>query len=167
MSATALRFKMPTENLSDKRMSKFKNKGKEPTVSWASILTIFILLTIQSLIFWYSHRISACRNCVTAELRSVLSFEKLKGLRVSWREEILHPWEMKNLSHQSLTRTMNRCWLIFFLLIRPHIIAGLLQLAVFIKVICTTIEEIVANVNTDCPEKQRNGCQAARSSYKC
>lgn len=39
--ASALSVKMPTENLSDKRMSKFKNKGKEPTVSCASVLAIF------------------------------------------------------------------------------------------------------------------------------
>uniref|UniRef100_A0A673HME4 Importin subunit alpha n=1 Tax=Sinocyclocheilus rhinocerous TaxID=307959 RepID=A0A673HME4_9TELE len=90
---------MPTENLTDKRMSKFKNKGKEPTVS--------------------------C--CV--ELR--------KAQRV---ESILKRRNISSNSHVYNT-------------LETHCFY-------FVKVTSATIQEIVANVNRDCPEKQRQGCQA-------
>uniref|UniRef100_A0A671R8F2 Importin subunit alpha n=1 Tax=Sinocyclocheilus anshuiensis TaxID=1608454 RepID=A0A671R8F2_9TELE len=98
---------MPTENLSDKRMSKFKNKGKEPTKM-------------------RDRRIAEC-----VELRKahkVESIMKRRNISSVGDEEPLSPED----------NTDNK------------------------QVISETIQEIVANVNGECPEKQRQGCQAAR-----
>ncbi|KAI2659821.1 Importin subunit alpha-5 [Labeo rohita] len=97
---------MPTENLSDKRMSKFKNKGKEPTKM-------------------RDRRIAEC-----VELRKAHRVESiLKKRNISLGDE-------EPLSPEYNTDNA--------------------------QVITATIQEIVANVNSDCPEKQRQGCQAAR-----
>ncbi|XP_048031712.1 importin subunit alpha-8 [Megalobrama amblycephala] len=98
---------MPTENLSDKRMSKFKNKGKEPTKM-------------------RDRRIAECVELRKAQ--RVESILKRRNISSVGEEEPLSP-EFNTDNEQ---------------------------------VISATIQEIVANVNGDCPEKQRQGCQAAR-----
>uniref|UniRef100_A0A9J7Z8X5 Importin subunit alpha n=1 Tax=Cyprinus carpio carpio TaxID=630221 RepID=A0A9J7Z8X5_CYPCA len=98
---------MPTENLSDKRMSKFKNKGKEPTKM-------------------RDRRIAEC-----VELRKA---HKVEGIMK--RRNISSVGDEEPLSPEY--NTDNK------------------------QVISEAIQEIVANVNNECPEKQRQGCQAAR-----
>ncbi|XP_066506881.1 importin subunit alpha-8 [Hoplias malabaricus] len=98
---------MPTENLSDKRMSKFKNKGKEPTKM-------------------RERRVAEC-----VELRKahrVESILKRRNISSQADEEPLSP--EYNTDNQ--------------------------------QVISAAIDEIIANVNSDCPEKQTHGCQMAR-----
>ncbi|XP_043107027.1 importin subunit alpha-8 [Puntigrus tetrazona] len=98
---------MPTENLSDKRMSKFKNKGKEPTKM-------------------RDRRIAEC-----VELRKASKVESIMK-----RRNISSVGDEEPLSPEY--NTDNK------------------------QVISEAIQEIVASVNGDCPEKQRQGCQAAR-----
>uniref|UniRef100_A0A673HJA5 Karyopherin alpha 7 (importin alpha 8) n=1 Tax=Sinocyclocheilus rhinocerous TaxID=307959 RepID=A0A673HJA5_9TELE len=96
---------MPTENLTDKRMSKFKNKGKEPTKM-------------------RDHRIAECVELRKAQ--RVESILKRRNISSVGDEEPLSP--EYNTDNEQVTSA--------------------------------TIQEIVANVNRDCPEKQRQGCQA-------
>ncbi|XP_030648457.1 importin subunit alpha-8 [Chanos chanos] len=98
---------MPTENLTDKRMAKFKNKGKE--------------LSRQ--------RERRAAECV--ELRKaqrVESIMKKRNISTHSDEELLSP-EFTTDNQQ---------------------------------VISATIQEVIANVNSDCPERQTKGCQTAR-----
>uniref|UniRef100_A0A671P2G3 Importin subunit alpha n=1 Tax=Sinocyclocheilus anshuiensis TaxID=1608454 RepID=A0A671P2G3_9TELE len=90
---------MPTENLIN--LSKFKNKGKEPTVSCCVELRI---------------------------AQRVESILKRRNIYSVGDEEPLSP--EYNTDNEQVTSA--------------------------------TIQEIDANVNSDCPEKQRQGCQAAR-----
>ncbi|XP_076876214.1 importin subunit alpha-8 [Brachyhypopomus gauderio] len=98
---------MPTENVTDKRMSKFKNKGKEPTKM-------------------RERRVAEC-----VELRKAQRVESImKKRNISSRpdEEPLSP--EYNTDDQTA--------------------------------ISATIQEIIANVNSDCPENQLQGCLTAR-----
>ncbi|KAG1928479.1 importin subunit alpha-8 isoform X2 [Pimephales promelas] len=98
---------MPTENLSDKRMSKFKNKGKEPTKM-------------------RDRRIAECVELRKAQ--RVESILKRRNISSLGDEEPQSP--EFNIDNE--------------------------------QVISATIQEIVASVNSNCPEMQRQGCQTAR-----
>ncbi|XP_026872768.1 importin subunit alpha-8 isoform X1 [Electrophorus electricus] len=98
---------MPTENLTDKRMSKFKNKGKEPTKM-------------------RERRVAECVELRKAQ--RVESILKRRNISSQPDEEPLSP--EYNIDNQ--------------------------------LVIYATIQEIIANVNSECSEKQMQGCVTAR-----
>lgn len=80
-SARALRIKMPTENLSDKRMSKFKNKGKEPTVSCASIIfSFFHYSNFHLLIFTPYLCLQKMRDRRVAECVELRKAQRVEGI---------------------------------------------------------------------------------------
>ncbi|KAG9263667.1 importin subunit alpha-8 [Astyanax mexicanus] len=98
---------MPTENLTDKRLSKFKNKGKDP-------------LKMRE------RRVAECVELRKAQ--RVESILKRRNIEFQPVEEPLSP--EYNTDNQ--------------------------------QVISATIQEIIENVNSDCPERQTQGCQTAR-----